>query len=200
LRWRGAKARSLVRWYDYLMKITVGVLGSSVIWDPKMEELAVRTGMLIAQRGATVITGATTGYSFAAAKGATAAGGEVLGFSPALNRKDHISKGLPTTDHSIIVYTGLSSHGRNILNVRASNAAVFIGGSMGTLNEFTLAYDEEKIIGILEGSGGFCNHLKDWMPALSKPDNHSIIHYAANPDQLIDQIFASLQDSLNHLE
>ena len=165
-----------------------------------MEELAVRTGMLIAQRGATVITGATTGYSFAAAKGATAAGGEVLGFSPALNRKDHISKGLPTTDHSIIVYTGLSSHGRNILNVRASNAAVFIGGSMGTLNEFTLAYDEEKIIGILEGSGGFCNHLKDWMPALSKPDNHSIIHYAANPDQLIDQIFASLQDSLNHLE
>src|SRR5262245_1855119 len=182
------------------MKITVGVLGSSVIWDRQMEELAVRTGMLIAQRGATLITGATTGYSFAAAKGSTAAGGEVIGFSPALNRKDHISKGLPVTDHSLIVYTGLSSHGRNILNVRASNAAVFIGGSMGTMNEFTLAYDEEKIIGILEGSGGFCNYMKEWLPALAKPGNSSIIHYAANPDRLLDQIFASIRDSFTHLE
>ena len=164
-----------------------------------MEELAVRTGMLIAQRGATLITGATTGYSFAAAKGATAAGGEVIGFSPALNRKDHISKGLPTTDHSLIVYTGLSSHGRNILNVRASNAAVFIGGSMGTMNELTMAYDEEKIIGILEGSGGFCDHLKEWLPALAKRGNRSIIHYDFSPDQLLDQIFASI-DSLTHLE
>jgi uncharacterized protein (TIGR00725 family) len=182
------------------MKLTVGVLGSSVIWDPQMEELAVLTGMLIAQRGATLITGATTGYPFAAAKGATSAGGEVIGFSPALNRKDHISKGLPITDHSLIVYTGLSSHGRNILNVRASNAAVFIGGSMGTLNELTLAYDEEKIIGILERSGGFCNHLKEWMPALSRPGNRSIIHYADKPDELIAQIFVSLEDSLTHLE
>lgn len=182
------------------MKTTVGVLGSSVIWDPQMEELAVRTGILIAQRGATLITGATTGYSFAAARGATAAGGEVIGFSPALNRKDHISKGLPDTDHSLIVYTGLSSHGRNILNVRASNAAIFIGGSMGTMNELTIAYDEEKIIGILEGSGGFCNYLKEWLPALAKPGNRSIIHYAANPDQLLDQIFAALRDSLTHLE
>jgi uncharacterized protein (TIGR00725 family) len=182
------------------MKITVGVLGSSVIWDTEMEELAVRTGMLIAERGATLITGATTGYSFAAAKGATSVGGEVIGFSPALNRKDHISKGLPVSDHSLIVFTGLSSHGRNILNVRASNAALFIGGSMGTMNELTLAYDEEKIIGILEGSGGFCNHLKEWMPALSKPDNRSIIHYADNPERLIDQIFRSLEESLTRLE
>ncbi|MCI0446179.1 LOG family protein [bacterium] len=182
------------------MKITVGVLGSSVIWDPQMEELAIRTGMLIAERGAILITGATTGYSFAAARGAHAAGGEVIGFSPALNRKDHVSKGLPVTDHSLIVYTGLSSHGRNILNVRASNAAIFIGGSMGTMNELTLAYDEEKIIGILEGSGGFCNHLKEWMPALVKAGNRSIIHYAANPDRLIDQVFATLRDSLTHPE
>ena len=182
------------------MKLTVGVLGSSVIWDPQMEELAVRTGMLIAQRGATLITGATTGYSFAAARGATAAGGEVIGFSPALNRKDHISKGLPTTDHSLIIYTGLSSHGRNILNVRASNAAVFIGGSMGTMNELTMAYDEEKIIGILEGSGGVCNYLKEWLPALAKPGNRSIIHYAVSPDRLLDQIFAALHHSFTHLE
>ena len=182
------------------MKTTVGVLGPSAIWDSQMEELAIRTGMLIAQRGAILITGATTGYSFAAARGASAAGGEVIGFSPAFNRKDHVARGLPVTDHSLIVYTGLSSHGRNLLNVRASNAAVFIGGSMGTLNEFTMAYDEEKIIGILEGSGGFCNHMKEWMLVLAKPGNRSIIHYAANPDRLLDQVFASIRGSFTHLE
>ena len=88
------------------MKSTVGVLGSSVIWDPRMEENAIQTGKLIAERGATLITGATTGYSFAAARGATAAGGEVIGFSPAFNKQDHIQRGLPVTGHSWIVYTG----------------------------------------------------------------------------------------------
>jgi uncharacterized protein (TIGR00725 family) len=176
------------------MKKTVGVLGSSVIWDPRMEENAVKTGKLIAERGATLITGATTGYSFAAARGATAAGGEVIGFSPAFNKQDHIQRGLPVTDHTWIIYTGLGSHGRNLLNVRASNAAIFIGGSMGTMNELTMSYDEEKIIGILEGSGGFCDHFREWLPSLAKPGNRSVIVYAAEPESLVHQIFASMKE------
>jgi uncharacterized protein (TIGR00725 family) len=180
------------------MKTTVGVLGSSVIWDPVMEDNAVQTGRLIAERGATLITGATTGYSFAAARGATKAGGEVIGFSPALNKQDHIQRGLPVTDHTWILYTGLNSHGRNLLNVRASDVAIFIGGSMGTMNELTMAYDEEKIIGILEGSGGFCNHLKEWIPSLAKPGNRSVIVYAADPASLVEQVFAALHISQSH--
>jgi uncharacterized protein (TIGR00725 family) len=178
------------------MKTTVGVLGSSVIWDPRMEENAVETGRLISNNGATLITGATTGYSFAAARGATSAGGEVIGFSPAFNKEDHIQRGLPATDHTWIVYTGLGSHGRNLLNVRASDAAIFIGGSMGTMNELTMAYDEEKIIGIFLGSGGFCNHFQEWLPALAKPGNRSVIVYASEPEALVQQIFTALRSKL----
>ncbi|HSE40069.1 MAG TPA: hypothetical protein VLH08_04825, partial [Acidobacteriota bacterium] len=86
--------------------------------------------------------------------------------------------------------------GRNLLNVRASDAAIFIGGSMGTMNELTMAYDEEKIIGIFLGSGGFCNHFQEWLPALAKPGNRSVIVYASEPEALVQQIFTALRSKL----
>jgi uncharacterized protein (TIGR00725 family) len=168
-------------------------MGSSTIFDPRIEEMAVRIGGLIARSKATLITGATTGYSHAAARGATERGGEVIGFSPAINAAEHLRQGRPGSHHDWIIYTGLSSAGRNILNIRASLAVVFIGGSMGALNEFTIAYDEQKIIGILEGSGGFCNSIKDWLPGVSKPNNHSVIHYSPDPDQLMNAILQTIR-------
>ena len=174
------------------MKITIGVMGASSAIEHATERLAEQAGRLIAQRGAVLITGATKGYPLAAARAATQAGGQVIGFSPAINPSEHRRLGLPSDYHEIIVYTGLSYKGRNLLNVRASSALIFIGGSMGALNEFTIAYDEAKIIGILEGTGGFCNHLREWLPSIQKPGNRSVIHYSPDPAALLDLIFHSI--------
>ena len=40
--------------------------------------------------------------------------------------------------------------------------------SRGRLNEFTIAYDEGKIIGILEGTGGVADHVRELVHALAK--------------------------------
>ena len=168
-------------------------MGSSSVPSPQVAYLARETGRLIAGQGAILITGATTGLPFYAAHGANEANGQVIGFSPAIDLAEHERMGLPLQYHDMIIYTGLGSHGRNLLNVRASDALVFIGGSMGALNEFTIAYDENKIIGILEGSGGFCNHMKDWIVEIRKPNNRSILHYASEPARLIDDVFRSIQ-------
>ena len=182
------------------MKVTIGVMGASRVPNTLVEQAAQRLGSLIAARGAVLITGATVGLPFAAAKGAKEAGGQVLGFSPALNQEEHLRLGLPLTDHDLIIYTGFSFKGRNLLNVRASHDIIFIGGSMGALNEFTIAYDEEKIIGILEGSGGFCDHLQEWMESMAKPGNRAVVHYSNDSSRLVDQVIESVRIQYPDLE
>lgn len=175
-----------------MMKRTVGVMGASAKQAPHREELARALGKLIAEQRFVLITGATTGMPFAAACGAHEAGGEVIGFSPAANEQEHRRMGLPVEFHDLIFYTGLGSHGRNLLNVRSSEALFFAGGSMGTLNEFTIAYDENKILGVLEGTGGFCDHMKEWMGVLSKQHSRAVIHYSSDPAELARRVFESI--------
>jgi len=176
------------------MKLTIGVMGASAIPNPEIELLATETGRWIARKGAVLITGATTGLPLAAAKGAKAEKGEVIGFSPAINWVEHQRIGYPTEFHDLIVCTGLSAPGRNLLNVRASHGLIFVGGSMGALNEFTIAYDENKIIGILEGTGGFCNQIQDWMLHLSKPQNRAVLIHCKDPEKLVDDVFQAIRE------
>ena len=174
------------------MKITIGVMGSSLADHPANIDAATAIGKMIAEKKAVLITGATTGLPFHAAKGAKQAGGEVIGFSPAINIEEHQKMGLPVEFHDLIICTGLTFKGRNLLNIRASQAVLFIGGSMGTLNEFTIAYDEEKIMGILDGSGGFCDHMQNWIKHLAKPGNRSVIHYSNKVSTLVNSVFQSI--------
>lgn len=175
------------------MKRTIGVMGASVIADPRYEAFAFEAGQHIARAGAVLITGATTGLPFAAARGAKSAGGEVIGFSPAIDFVQHKNAGYPLQDHDFIFCTGLTPHGRNILNVRASHGILFIGGSMGAFNEFTIAYDENKIIGVLVGSGGFCDHLQEWMTHLAKPGNRAVLIYHNNPEALVTEVLDAIR-------
>ncbi len=60
----------------------------------------------------------------------------------------------------MIIFTGFGYKGRNVINVRCADIVLILGGATGTLNEFTIAYDEGKIIGVLEGSGGIADHIE----------------------------------------
>ena len=175
------------------MKLTIGVMGASAITNRDIETLAFETGRWIARKGAVLITGATTGLPLAAAKGAKEEKGEVIGFSPAINWTEHRKNGYPIEFHDIIICTGLSAAGRNLLNVRASHGLIFVGGSMGALNEFTIAYDENKVIGIVEGSGGFCDHLQDWMVHLNKPDNRAVLINCKAPEELVSDVLDAIR-------
>ncbi len=54
----------------------------------------------------------------------------------------------------------MGKKGRNAVFVHSCDAMIFIGGGMGTLNEFTIAFDEGKVIGVLENSGGLSSELE----------------------------------------
>ena len=51
----------------------------------------------------------------------------------------------------LIMFTGSGYSGRNLLLTRTSDAVIVGCGRIGTLNEFTVAFEDNKPIGVLEG-------------------------------------------------
>jgi uncharacterized protein (TIGR00725 family) len=107
-------------------------------------------GREIVRQGAVIVTGATTGFPLWTAIGAKEAGGTSIGFSPAGSEREHIEVyNLPVDYMDIIVYTGFGYSGRDLILTRSSDAVIFGCGRIGTIHEFTIAFEDEKPIGIL---------------------------------------------------
>lgn len=113
---------------------------------------AKELGKEIVRQGGILTTGATTGFPFWASIGAKEEGGISIGISPASTEREHLQTyRLPIDYLDVIIYTGFGYSGRNLLLTRSSDA-VFVGcGRVGTINEFTIAFEDGKPIGILEG-------------------------------------------------
>jgi uncharacterized protein (TIGR00725 family) len=118
-------------------------------------------GRLIAEHGMVTITGATTGAPYWAAKGAKKAGGIVIGISPAATKREHIEVyHLPLDYQDLIIYVGGGYAQRNLIFTRAADAVIYVGGRIGTLNEFTDAFEDNKPQGVLLGTGGTTDDIK----------------------------------------
>ena len=112
-------------------------------------EKAKEIGREIVRHNSVLVTGATHGAPYWAAIGAKEEGGFSIGLSPAASFAAHTKTyRLPTDYFDIIVYTGFEYSGRNLLLTRSSDAIVVVCGRMGTLNEFTIAFEEHKPIRI----------------------------------------------------
>jgi len=115
-------------------------------------KIAEELGREIVRQGAVFVDGATTGFPYWAAKGAKSEGGIVVGVSPASSKTEHIlDYKLPIDHHDMIMYTGHGYSGRNLLLTRMADAVIFGCGRMGTMNEFTITFEDKKPIGIIEG-------------------------------------------------
>jgi uncharacterized protein (TIGR00725 family) len=179
-----------MRAINYLnpMKIQIGVMGSAggIITDAELD-LAKRLGRRIAERGATIVTGACPGLPHAAVLGATEAGGVSLGVSPANSREEHVNVySSPLQPYTTMVFTGSGLMGRETHNIHSSDFVIYCGGRSGTLGEFCIAYDEGKLIGVLTNSGGISNEFER-IANLVKKDTGSIIFSDDNPEKLIDR-------------
>ena len=144
------------------MKLKIGVMGSATgFLSTRQRSLAYALGRAIAECDCVTITGACPGLPLESAKGAMAGGGLVVGISPALSEWEHVYKyDSPVECHDVLIYTGSGLMGREVVNIRSSDVVVIIGGRSGTLGEFSIAYDEGKLIGVLLGSGGITSEIK----------------------------------------
>jgi uncharacterized protein (TIGR00725 family) len=180
----------------YYFKTKIGVMGSSSDIGDDVERdrlvfLASELGRAIAERSCVLITGATSGLPDAVSRAASQFGGQTIGISPAVSVEEHVSKyKLPADGAEVIIYTGFGLKGRNVINVRACDVVIIVGGGIGTLNEFTIAYDEDKVIGVLNGSGGLTDKIEEITSLSSKPRQKVLFN--SDPGKLCDLCLAAL--------
>lgn len=135
-------------------KITISVSGAAEIahCGPTVIPVAKEIGREIARQGAQIVTGATSGFPMYAAEGCKEAGGFSLGLSPAASKKEHTETyRLPLKALDAVIYTGFGFPGRDLMLVRSSDAIVIGCGRIGTIHEFTVAWEANMPMGVLVG-------------------------------------------------
>lgn len=183
------------------LKYKVCISGTAATDDfpPDMLRKTEEIGRLIAERDMVVVTGATTGAPYWAAKGAKSAGGMVIGISPAYSKSQHVkSYRLPTDYHDLIVYTGFGYSGRNLLLTRAADAVITVGGRIGTLNEFTDAFEDDKPQGVLLNAGG----TTELLPEILKRANRGAgkVIFEEDPVKLVEKVEALIKQEEKGLD
>ncbi|MHB8481978.1 MAG: SLOG cluster 4 domain-containing protein [Nitrospiria bacterium] len=171
------------------MRLKIGVMGSATgNLSKRQKEIAYELGKAIAENGCITITGACPGLPFESAKGSAKAGGEVVGISPALSEWEHVNKyHSPLEYHDLLIFTGSGLMGREVVNIRSSDIVIIIGGRSGTLGEFSIAYDEGKLIGVLHGTGGITSEIKNIVKIVKKKTGSKII-YGNDPKTLVKNL------------
>lgn len=163
------------------------------------DKKAYDIGQEIVKHNGILITGATSGIPNFAAEGAKKAGGISIGISPAASYAAHVkSYKLPTEHYDFIIYTGFDYSGRNLLLTRSADAVIVICGRIGTLNEFTIAFEDNKPIGVLEGSGGTADEIRHIIEIGHRGKGKIV--YDSDPKRLIEKVVVLIDKEHKGLE
>ncbi len=180
----------------FATRLRIGVMGSAQgpsMTYKKNTELAMQLGQEIAKSGSVLVNGACPGLPNDAAIGAKNAGGFVMGVSPAFSQREHIEKyNSPVDPYDLILYTGMGLMERDILNIRFSDAVIILGGGIGTLNEFTVAFDEGRYIGVLTSADGVSSHVEEIIEMCHREKGDRIF-FSESPEELVKTLTIALE-------
>lgn len=180
------------------MKIKIGVMGSAgetagTSGNDALAEKADALARVISSQNHLLLTGATTGLVYVVGRAAHDTGVFHVGISPAANSREHVETyNLPLDACDVIVYTGFGLKGRNVVLIRSCDIVIFIAGSMGSLNEFTIAHDEGKVIGCLTGTGGVADEADYLLGKFSK-ETGARVFQDRDAAKLIEACLAALK-------
>ena len=149
---------------------------------------AYELGRSIARHDCVLITGACPGLPYETARGCKNEKGLSVGISPGLSNFEHKTKyHSPDDQYDVIIFTGSGLMGREVTAIRSCDIVVIIGGRSGTLGEFSIAYDEGKLIGVLEKTGGITVYMEQILRAIDK-ETGAKIFFDEDPDNLIRRL------------
>jgi len=177
-------------------RLKIGVMGSAS--GPQIEDSAVRErakelGREIGRRGYVFINGACPGLPDDAFQGAKEMGALTIGISPAFSEHEHLHEYKSPNGHDVMIYTGMGFMERDIINIRSSDGIVIIAGGIGTLNEFTIAYEEGRPLGVLTNSGGISNSIPDIVENLCKRKIAPNMVFDDDPVRLIAKLAEAIE-------
>jgi len=182
------------------MKTRIGVMGSAAPESARLEtgntlvDKAERLARVIAGKDVVLLTGATTGIVYVVGKTAHEAGSFHVGISPGSNEHEHVETyKLPVDACDALIYTGFGLKGRNVVLVRSCDIVLFVSGAMGSLNEFTIAHDEGKVIGCLAGTGGVADESEYLLQKFGKKSSSARVFTSDDPEKLLSDCLGALR-------
>ncbi|MEN9881368.1 MAG: hypothetical protein RLZZ308_551 [Candidatus Parcubacteria bacterium] len=170
-------------------RITISVSGAAEVahCGAAVIPIAKELGREIARQGCQIITGATSGFPMYAAEGAKEVGGFSFGLSPAASKKEHVEVyRLPLKAMDAVVYTGFGFPGRDLMLVRSSDAIVIGCGRIGTIHEFTVAWEANMPLGILEGEWATDEVIRNIIKNSNR--NNPYVVFGKDPKTLVEKL------------
>ena len=176
-------------------RITISVSGAAEIahCGSSVIPIAKELGREIARQGAQIITGATSGFPMYSAEGAKEVGGFSFGLSPAASKKEHVEVyRLPLKAMDAVVYTGFGFPGRDLMLIRSSDAVVIGCGRIGTIHEFTVAWEANMPLGVLVGEWATDEVIQNIIKN-SDRKNPNVI-FEENPKIMIEKLIKMVRE------
>lgn len=187
---------------DYEKKIVISVSGAAEVahCGPEALNIAKEVGREIARQGCVLTTGATSGFPHSSAQGYKESKGMFsLGLSPAANEKEHTDLYLlPLDSCDLVIFTGFGFPVRDIMLVKSSDAMVLGCGRIGTIHEFTVAFESNIPIGILEGPWATDKVIRDILRN-SNRTNPNVI-FESDPKKMIEKLKEMVKTNTNRKE
>ena len=187
---------------DYEKKIVISVSGAAEVahCGPDALNIAKEVGREIAKQGCVLSTGATSGFPHSSAQGYKEAKGMFsLGLSPAANEKEHTDLYLlPLDSCDIVIFTGFGFPVRDIMLVKSSDAMILGCGRIGTIHEFTVAFESNIPVGILEGPWATDKVIRDILRN-SNRTNPNVI-FESDPKKMIEKLKEMVKTNTNRKE
>jgi uncharacterized protein (TIGR00725 family) len=122
--------------------VQISVIGKGTP-DSELAPVAEEVGRRLADAGAVVVCGGLGGVMEATSRGASDAGGTVIGVIPSSQAED----ANPHCTH--VIATGIG-HARNLAVVSSGDAVIAIGGEWGTLSEIAYARELGRAVVAIE--------------------------------------------------
>ncbi|MCL2587571.1 MAG: hypothetical protein FWE31_05070 [Firmicutes bacterium] len=169
------------------MKVTVyGGTHTNSFTQEELEE-SNKLGRWLGERKIEILTGACRGFPYFVGKEAATLGSKVVGFSPALNKKEHVEKySFPTDGVTKMVYNDVdgSTKAENFLRRSLdmnhfSDIVIALSGSWGTYIELIFSFFFKKTIILIENFGGATEAFWGTYRYFDERDNNLDVHHGA---------------------
>lgn len=178
-----------------MFKYKICISGAAEGYNKWAVDIARQVAQEIAKQGHVLVTGATHGIPHIAALAAKKAGGTSIGISPAASEAEHLGKFLLPGDQAFdyVIYTKAGYTGRNLLMVRSCDATIIINGRIGTLNEFTCAFEENEIVGVMDSTGGIAGMIRQILQVADK--GFRKVFFENDPKKMVDEIIKRIKEN-----
>jgi uncharacterized protein (TIGR00725 family) len=151
--------------------------------SPKAKKIGRDVGKLLAQKGAVVLTGGTTGVMDAVAQGVDKANGIVIGITPGNDVKEG------SKYNTLTLATGIG-FARGQIMTNSADGGIIIEGGLGSKAEASFMYWQQKPTVAITASGGAAKELAGTV--LDRRNLAPILH-AETAEEAVDLVLREIR-------